>query len=201
MRTINQARRQLGLSQMELSGITGIHQRLISEIESFKRAPTVTQRMALTRALGPNVEFLERGGSDTMSVPIAPEPKWDKTGKPDFTCLEGQENQSIMEQLEVLIADDYNHLLDKDDFTKIKALYPTSVLFEVQTNGQSEIFRRSYLVQDGQASLLEDGERVPEKQFKILTRRKIARAGVPEMPTGHYEGQGVHRRFVLNEDD
>src|SRR5512136_1087262 len=105
MLTIGQMRRRLGLSQTELSMLSGINQRLISEIESCKRAPTVSQRMALTRALGP-VEFLEKGESN-MSAPNVPTMHW-KDGKPDFAHLEANQAQgSIREQLQTMLTDDY----------------------------------------------------------------------------------------------
>jgi transcriptional regulator with XRE-family HTH domain len=180
--TILQARRRLGLTQVELSKLAGINQRFISEIESCKRSPTVSQRMALTRALGP-VQFLE--GGLHMSAPNVPEMRW-KDGKPDFSHLTANEAQgTILEQLQTLLRDDYDHVLDDEqgDFLEIKNLYPDNVLYELHSGGQSEIFRQSYMIQNGKALLGDDAERVPQEEFSILSRRRIARMGVPEMPT------------------
>ena len=127
-----------------------------------------------------------------MTAPRMPEMRWDKDGKPDFSHPETNEaNQpSIREQLETLIGDDYDHSMDTDagDFTKVRELYPDSVIYEVHRGGESEIFKQSYAIEEGEVSLEDDGERVPPEQFAILSRRRIPRHGVPPMATGEDEG-------------
>ena len=180
------ARQVAGLTQMELSAVTGIHQAILSQLETGARSPSPAQRQRLTRALGA-ITFIEEGLKMSQNVPTVLEARWDENGRPDFSQLEREADQaSIKDQLEILISEDHSHLLNEaeGDFTQIKALYPDIVLYEVRSEGQSEIFGRSYVIENGEASLEDDGERVPMEQFKILSRRRVpSRAGVPPMPT------------------
>jgi len=68
-----------------------------------------------------------------------------------------------------------------------KSFVPDTVLYEVRSEGQSEIFRRSYIVENGQAALEDDGERVPVEEFAVLSRRRISKLGVPPMAAGEDE--------------
>ena len=184
------ARQVAGLTQVELSAVTGIHQAILSQLETGARSPSPTQRQRLTQALGA-ITFIEEDLKMSQNVPTVLEARWDKNGRPDFSQLEREADQgSIKDQLEILISEDHSHLLNEaaGDFTQIKALYPDTVLYEVRSEGQSEIFRRSYIVENGEAALEDDGERVPMEQFAILSRRRIARHGVPPMATGEDEG-------------
>ena len=181
LKTMAEARKALGLSQMTLSEMIDVNQALLSLIESGRRAPTPSQRMKIIAALGPIHFFIKEEMHMPNNVPTVLEAKWDKNGRPDFSHLRDEE--TIRSQLITLVTEDYSHRVNEaeGDFTEVKLVYPDSLIYEVRVDGQSEIFRRSYIVENGQASLLEDGERVPLEEYSILSRRKIATLGVPPM--------------------
>ena len=139
-----------------------------------------------------------------MSVPRVPEMVWNRNGIPNFAHLEAtQEERSILAQLQTLVDEDYEHTLNPEagDFTKVRELYPDSLIYEVHQHGGTTIYRRGYVVENGRAHLDDEVEPVVPEQYRILSRRKISKVGVPELPRGHYEGAGADRRFILNEED
>jgi transcriptional regulator with XRE-family HTH domain len=88
--TLRAARQRLGLTQMDLSTLTGVNQAIVSQIERGLRSPTSSQRQRLHGALG-RIEFFEQEDIRMANVPDMPEAKW-KDGKPDFAHLcEGNE--------------------------------------------------------------------------------------------------------------
>jgi transcriptional regulator with XRE-family HTH domain len=188
MRSMLEARLALKISQIELSKMLGINQALLSLIESGKRLPTPNQRLKLTRALG-EIEFHLRGETMLTNVPNILTPKWKADGKPDFTALESDKFGSIQEQLSLLLRDDYNHIVNAQDgdFVQLHRVDPNTVIYELNTDGKSEFFKRSYGIVDGQAMLEEDGERISPEQFSLVSRRRVPQSGVPAMPTTEEE--------------
>ena len=203
MLDMREARQRLKMRLSDLQNLTGIPVPVLSMIETGRQKPSARSRSLITAAIG-KVEFLQ-GGFNKMTAPQMPQMVWNRDGKPDFSHLESNEaNQgSVRDQLETLIAEDYDHILDTEegDFTEVKVVHPESMIYEVHTDGQSEIFRQSYSVENGKAVLGDDASRVPPEEFAILSRRRIPKQGVSEAPTGFYQGEGAKRRFVLNEDE
>ena len=181
LRTMAEVRKALGLSQMQMTQMTDINQATLSLIESGRRLPTPSQRMKIIAALGPIHFFKEE--MHMPNVPTILEAKWTKDGRPDFSHLDKE--ATIQAQLKTLIMDDYSHRVNEavGDFTEIKIIHPAHVIYEVRVDGVSEIFKRSYMIENGQASLFEDGERVPLEEYTILSRRRLPVMGVPPMPT------------------
>jgi transcriptional regulator with XRE-family HTH domain len=170
--------------------MTGINISILSQIERGLRVPTPRQRALFANLFGSEVEFLA-GGNRNMSVPTMPEMKWNDDGTPNFGHLEAtQEERPILAQLQTLVSDDYSYSVDTEsgDFTKVRELYPDTVVYEVHQHGESTLYRRGYVVEDGRARLGDDVEHVPVEEFAILSRRRIARHGVPPMATGEDEG-------------
>ena len=196
------ARRLLALSQQELSAVAKINQAIISQIESGRRSPSPIQRQRICTALQAEITFLKEDFK-MSNVPTVPEPKWLKNGKPDFSQFETNETgfEGVKIQLARLITEDLTYLdPEAGDSVSIKEVFPDSVIFQVVQNGQSMFYKQSYSVQNDEVSLRGD---VVEARvtYETLSRRRIPKTGVPDLPEGHYEGQGVHRRFVVAEDD
>ena len=119
-----------------------------------------------------------------MSAPTMPEMRWNDDGTPNFGHLEAtQEERPILAQLQTLVDEDYEHTLNPEagDFTKVRELYPDSLIYEVHQRGDSTLYRRGYVVENGRARLGDDVERVPVEEFAVLSRRKLSRGGVPPM--------------------
>ena len=54
-------RRELGLTQEELSGVVGVHRRVIGELEHGKRTVQLQIVIEVARALGLDLELTPRG--------------------------------------------------------------------------------------------------------------------------------------------
>jgi transcriptional regulator with XRE-family HTH domain len=164
------------LKLTDVSALTGINIALLSQIERGLRVPTPRQRALLANLFGPNVKFSE-GGYENMSVPEMPEIKWKKDGTPDFTHLD-RDDGTVKDQLETLIVE------DNGDGASLKHLTTEHCYFEVlDEDAGRTIYRQSYLVTNGKASLRGDAVEAQE-EFEVLSRRRVPKAGVPEMTTG-----------------
>jgi len=173
--------------------MTGINISILSQVERGLRAPTPRQRGLLVNLFGKHIEFL-LGGKRIMSVPRMPQIKWNPNGTPDFSHLDGDDG-SVRDQLETLIVE------ENAEGASLKQVTTDHCYFELQDeDGGTVVYRQGYLVTNGEASLHGDAVEAGE-EFETLSRRRIPKAGVPETPTGHYKGEGVHRRFVVAEDE
>ena len=110
-----------------------------------------------------------------MSVPSMPKMKWKGDGTPDFSHL--SDGDSVRDQLETLIVE------GNGDGASLKHLTTEHCYFGVlDEDGERTIYKQSYLVTNGKASLQGIAEEARD-EFEVLSRRRIPKAGVPPMAT------------------
>ena len=194
MLTMEERRRKLGLTQAQLSKLADIHATTLCQIETGWRLPTPNQRLHLHQILGP-LTFRGEEGDEEMpyrNVPAMPAINNEET------------HETVRDQLQRLLdGKHYDFQLDPSagDFATIREIYQNSTIFEVFKDGKATIYHQDYLVgDDGKVSLQADPQEA-KVIYETLSRRRIHKEGVPDMPTGHYEGEGTKRLFVLDEQD